>query len=80
MADRTSVFNMIASFTTGQPSGDWIKSTLRYSDGRQSMESLRRHFAGEGNATRNLAEAERMQKSINYKSERAMNFKTFLTQ
>ena len=64
MANRTSVFNMIVSFTTGQPSGDWIKSTLRYSDGRRSMEDLRRHFSGEGNATRNLAEAERMQESI----------------
>ena len=70
MADRTSVFKMIVSFTTGQPSGDWIKSTLRYSDGRRSMEDLRRNFSGEGNATRNLVEAERMQESIHDKGER----------
>ena len=57
MAERTSVFNMIISFTAGQPSGDWIKSTLMYSDERRSMESLRRHFSGKGNATHNLAEA-----------------------
>ena len=44
MADRTSVFNMIVSFTTVQPSGDWIKYTLRYSDGRRSMEALRQAF------------------------------------
>ena len=55
MADRTSVFNMIVSFTTGQPSGYWIISTLRYYYGRRSMEALRRHFSGEDNATRNLA-------------------------
>ena len=80
MADRTSVFNMIVSFTTSQPSGDLIKSTLRYSDGRRLMEALRRYFSGEGNATSNLAEAERMQESIHYKGERAMVFETFLTQ
>ena len=80
MADRTSVFNMIVSFTTGQPSGDWIKSTLRYSDKSQSMEYLRRHFSGEGNATRNLAEAEKMQESMHYKGKRAMALETFLTQ
>jgi len=27
MADRVTVFNMLVSFTTGQPSHDWIKST-----------------------------------------------------
>ena len=79
-ADSTSVFNMIVSFTTGQPSGDWIKSTLKHSDGRRSMEALRKHFAGEGNATRNLAEAERLHESIHYKNERAMTFEVFLTQ
>ena len=80
MADRTSVFNMLVSFKTGQPSGDWIKYTLRYSDGRRSMEAPRRHFSGEGNATRNLAETERLQESIHYKGKRAMAFEKFLTQ
>lgn len=80
LADRMSVFNMLVSFTTGQPSGDWIKSTLRYSDGRRSMNALRTHFAGEGNATRNMAEADRMYESLQYKSERAMSFEMFLTQ
>ena len=26
-ANKLTVFNMIVSFTTGQPPGDWIKST-----------------------------------------------------
>ena len=43
------------------------------------MEALRSNFAGEGNATRNLAEAKIMQQSIHYKGEREMAFKTFLT-
>ena len=80
LADRLTVFNFIVSFTTGHPSGDWVKNTLRYSDGRRSMRALRDHFSGEGNATRSLAEAERLKASLHYKSERAMPFETFLTQ
>ncbi len=79
-ADRLSVFNMLITFTTGQPSGDWISNTLKYSNGRRSMKALRDHFAGEGNATRNIADADRLKESLHYKSERAMPFETFLTQ
>ena len=79
-ADKLSVFNFIVSFTTGHPSGDWVKNTLRYSDGRRSMQALRDHFAGEGNASRRIAEADRLQKHLHYKSEKAMSFETFLTQ
>ena len=79
-ADKLTVFNLLVSFTTGQPSGDWIKSTLKYSDGRRSMKALRNHFSGEGNATRTIAEAERLRETLHYKSERAMAFETFLTQ
>jgi hypothetical protein len=80
LADRMQVFNMLVSFTSGQPSGDWLKSTVKYSDGRRSMQALRAHFAGEGNASRNIAEADRLKESLFYKSERAMTFETFLTQ
>ena len=44
------------------------------------MEALRKHFSGEGNETQNLAEAERLNESLNYKSERAMSFEIFMTQ
>ena len=44
------------------------------------MEDLRDHFAGEGNVTRNLAEAKRLHQAICYKSERAMPFENFFTQ
>ena len=80
-ADSLTVFNMMVSFTTGQPSGDWIKNTIRYSNGRRSMQALRNHFAGEGNATRNLSTVDRLKKeSLHCKSERSMTFETFLTQ
>ena len=80
LADRLLVFNMLISFTTGQPSGDWIKNTTRHSDGRRSMQAIRDHFAGEGNQFRNISEADRLHESLHYKSERAMSFETFLTQ
>ena len=44
------------------------------------MAALRAHFAGEGNATRNLAEDDRLKETLHYKSERGMPFETFLTQ
>jgi len=54
------VFNMIVSFTTGQPSGDWIKDTPKYLDGWKSMNALRLHFASESNASRTIADADRL--------------------
>lgn len=79
-ADRLTVFKLIVSFTTGQSSHDWVKDTVRYSDGRRSMKALRAHFAGEGNASRNISDADRLKEQLHYKTERAMAFETFLTQ
>ncbi len=78
--DKLTVFNLIVSFTTGQPSGDWVKETLKYADGCRSMQALRDHFLGERNATRSLATAESLHSSVHYKNERSMAFETFLTQ
>uniref|UniRef100_A0A7S0GE90 Uncharacterized protein n=1 Tax=Proboscia inermis TaxID=420281 RepID=A0A7S0GE90_9STRA len=76
-----SVFNMIISFTTGQLSKDWIKSTVKYANGKRAMKAFQDHFSGEGNASRNpLSEADRLEDLLHYKEERAMSFKTFLTQ
>ena len=62
-ADRSTVHQSLVSFTTGQPSEDWIKQINRYKDGRRSMAALRGHFSGEGNATRRIAEADRLKAS-----------------
>ena len=43
------------------------------------MKALRDHFAGEGNVTRRIAEAERLRDSLHYKNERSLSFKPFLT-
>ena len=44
------------------------------------METLRGYFSGEGDATRNLVESEKLNKSLHYKSEREISFEIFLTQ
>ena len=79
IADTQIVFHMIINATTGCASADWIKSTIRYSDGRRSWKKLVEHFAGEGSASKALAEAEHLFETLHYKNERAMSFENFLT-
>ena len=43
------------------------------------MQALRDHFSGEGNASRRVAEADRMKDTLHYKNERSLPFETFLT-
>ena len=61
-------------------SGGWIKKMMKHSYGRLSMETLQRHFSGEGIATRNVEESERLNGPLHYKSKTAMYFDIFLTQ
>ena len=42
------------------------------------MEALRNHYGGEGNASQCIATAEKLRKTLHYKSERSMPFSTFL--
>ena len=42
------------------------------------MIALRRHYAREGNSTRRIADAKRIQSSLHYKTERALPFNKFL--
>lgn len=79
-ADKLTVFNFIVSFTTGQASGNWVKASAKYANGRRSMKALRDHFKGEGNASRSLASAENLRATLHYKNERSITFETFLTQ
>ena len=76
--DSLQVHEMLINFTTGQPSHAWIKSVEKYEDGRRSMNALREHFEGKGNATRNLAEANRIRDTLYYKNERSLSFEKFL--
>ena len=44
------------------------------------MKALHTHFFGEGNASCNKADANRLKDTLHYKNERAIGFETFLTQ
>ena len=47
-------------------------------DGRVDLKALTSNYQGEGNTTRRIAEAERLRETLNYNSERALPFGTFL--
>jgi hypothetical protein len=64
----------------GEAAEAWIKKLVKFQDGRKDLKALTSHFAGEGNSTRRLAEAERMYVNLHYKGERALPFATFLDQ
>jgi hypothetical protein len=42
------------------------------------MIALRRHYAGEGNSTRRIADAKRIQNLLHYKTKRTLPFNKFL--
>jgi hypothetical protein len=62
----------------GEQSESWIRNIARYQDGRCDIIALRRHYAGEGNSTRRISDAKRIQSTLHYKSERALPFNKFL--
>ena len=49
-----------------------------HGDGQHDMMALREHYSGEGNVSRRIATAERMQESLHYKSECSLAFSVFL--
>ena len=78
-ADKRKVHQILVSFTQGELSEDWLKPFKRLKNGRIDFIELRRHFQGEGNASRRIAIAERMEQTLHYRNERAMAFEVFLS-
>ena len=78
LADSHRVHNLITGFLQGEQSESWIRNIARYQDGRRDIIALRRHYAGEGNSTRRISDAKRIQSTLHYKSERALPFNKFL--
>ncbi|KAI2500072.1 hypothetical protein MHU86_14399 [Fragilaria crotonensis] len=78
IADARRVHNLLVGFLQGENTENWIRNIARYQDGRRDMIALRRHYAGEGNSTRRIADAKRLQASLHYKTERALPFNKFL--
>ena len=78
LADTRRVHNLITGFLQGENTESWIRTIVRHNDGRRDMTALRRHYAGEGNTTRRISDAKKIQATLHYKSERALPFHKFL--
>jgi hypothetical protein len=55
-----------------------VKEHKRFKNGRTDFLTLVAPFTGEGNTTRRIGDAERLEKTLHYKDERAMGYQTFL--
>ena len=77
-ADARKVHQLLMNFLVTESAEQWIKSLASRVNGRLDMEALRNHYGGEGNASRRIATAEKLRKTLHYKSERSMSFSTFL--
>jgi hypothetical protein len=78
LADSRRVHNLLTGYLQGEQSESWIRGIAKYQDGRRDIIALRRHYAGEGNSTRRISDAKRIQTTLHYKSERALPFNKFL--
>jgi hypothetical protein len=78
IADTRRVHNLLVGFLQGENTENWIRNIANFQDGRRDMIALRRHYAGEGNSTRRIGDAKRIQSSLHYKTERALPFNKFL--
>jgi hypothetical protein len=68
----------VHSFLQGELPESWIRSLARYQDRRRDMIALRNHYAGEGNSSHRISDANRIRSTLHYKSERAISFSKFL--
>jgi hypothetical protein len=77
-ADSRRVHTLLTGFLQGELTENWIRPIARHQDGRRDMIALRNHYAGEGNSTRRISDANRIKSTLHYKSERALPFSKFL--
>jgi hypothetical protein len=76
--DSKYVQNIIQSLIVGEAAEHWVKEHKRFKNGRTDFLTLVAHFTGEGDNVRRISDAERLEKILHYKDERAMTFQTFL--
>ena len=69
---------MLKNYLVAETAEQWIKGLEVHGDGQRNMMALREHYSREGNASRRIATAERIQESLHYKSERSLAFSVFL--
>jgi hypothetical protein len=61
--DSKYVHNVIQSLIVGEDAEQWVKDHKRCKNGRTDFLTLVTHFTGEGNNTRRICDAERLEKT-----------------
>ena len=80
-SDRRLVHQYLMGFITGTSSEDYVKKTYVrgrcHNNGRMSFQALRLQYEGRGEMNRRLSEAAMIEKTLFYKSEKALSFTIF---
>ena len=63
-ADDCWVHQLLKRLIQGHPAKNWMRHLVEQQDGRQDWLALKPHYAGEGNALRQIAEAEKLKNSL----------------
>ena len=83
-SDRRLVHQYLVGFINGTPSEDYVKKTYVrgrcHNNGRMSFQALRLQYEGRGEMNRRLSEAAMIEKTLFYKSEKALSFTVFSAQ
>ena len=78
VADSRRVHQLLTGYLQAENTEAWIRSIAKFQDGRRNMIAHGRHYAGEDNSTRRIADAKKIRNSLHYKSERSLPFNKFL--
>ena len=77
-ADSHCVHTLLSGFLQGKLIENWIHHLACHQDGCCDMITLHNHYAGKGNSTRHISDANRIRSTLHYKSEHALPFSKFL--
>ena len=77
-ADSRRVHQLLKNFLVAEMAEQLIKNLEPHANGHRDMLALRKHYGGEGNASRCIATAEWMREGLHYKNERSLAFSIFL--
>ena len=78
-SDSERVFTIIHSTMVGTDGYEWMKSTIRYKDGRRSMLALRHHYDGNDQKEKRVQAARSRINSLHYRNEHAFSFELYST-
>ena len=77
-ADSRHIHQLLKNFLVAETAEQWIKNLEPHADGCRDMLTLREHYSGEGNASRQIATTERIRDGLHYKNKRSLAFSIFL--